>query len=184
MAISQCFKRRLIATAKNLKKKQQQLQADQDLLIDRWTKVLAVEEYGLNGPAKNYPKRKLLPQFDDEALEPIPSSHNAADRPPRGQDKAATQAEHQTAHLAVKARIKQLGVVHTTFGRTWTVEQDTQDRSTDREDVLLCKTINVTPDTVKVNPAGPNTAGKTHPSCVTIYPNTEAPHTPYASQTK
>ena len=33
------FKRRLIATTKSLKKKQQQLQADQDLLADRWTEV-------------------------------------------------------------------------------------------------------------------------------------------------
>ena len=38
------FKRRLIATARSLKKKQQQLQADQDLLNDRWTEVLAAEE--------------------------------------------------------------------------------------------------------------------------------------------
>ena len=38
------FKRRLIATIKSLKKKQQQLQADQDLLADRWTEVLAAEE--------------------------------------------------------------------------------------------------------------------------------------------
>ena len=37
------FKRRLIATARSLKKKQQQLQADQDLLNDRWTNVLAAE---------------------------------------------------------------------------------------------------------------------------------------------
>ena len=37
------FKRRLIATEKSLKKKQQQLQADQDLLTDRWTEVLAAE---------------------------------------------------------------------------------------------------------------------------------------------
>ena len=34
------FKRRLIATARSLKKKNQQLQADQDLLTDRWTEVL------------------------------------------------------------------------------------------------------------------------------------------------
>ena len=34
------FKRRLIATANSLKKKQQQLQADQDLLADKWTEVL------------------------------------------------------------------------------------------------------------------------------------------------
>ena len=49
------FKRRLIATARSLRKKQLQLQADQDLLNDRWTKVLAAEEYGLSGPAKSYP---------------------------------------------------------------------------------------------------------------------------------
>ena len=64
------FKRRLIATSKSLKKKQQQLQADQDLLTDRWTEVLAAEEYGLERPIKSYPKRRLLPQFEDEALEP------------------------------------------------------------------------------------------------------------------
>ena len=89
----ECFKRRLIATARSLKQKQQQLQADQDLLNDRWTNVLAAEEYGLERPTKSYPKHKLLPQFDDEALEPVPSARNAADRPPRGRDKAATQAE-------------------------------------------------------------------------------------------
>ena len=55
------FKRRLIATAKSLKKKQQQLQADQDLLTNRWTEVLAAEEYGLERPSKSYPKRRLLP---------------------------------------------------------------------------------------------------------------------------
>ena len=31
------FQRRLMATARSLKKKQQQLRADQDLLVDRWT---------------------------------------------------------------------------------------------------------------------------------------------------
>ena len=55
------FKRRLIATEYNLKKKQQQLQADQDLLADRWSEVLAAEEYELECPSKSYPKRRLLP---------------------------------------------------------------------------------------------------------------------------
>ena len=55
------FKRQLIATSRSLEKKQQQLQADQDLLIDRWTDVLAAEEYGLKRPSKSYPKRRLLP---------------------------------------------------------------------------------------------------------------------------
>ena len=37
--------------------------------------------------------------------------------------------------LTVKADIKQLAVTHMTFGRTWTIEQDIPDRSTDHEDV-------------------------------------------------
>ena len=55
------FKRRLMATANSLKKKQQQLQADQDLLADRWTEVLAAEEYELERPSKSYPKCRSLP---------------------------------------------------------------------------------------------------------------------------
>ena len=66
----ECFKRRLIATAKSLRKKQQQLQADQDLLTDRWTEVLAAEEYRLESPSKSYPKHMLLPQLEEEALKP------------------------------------------------------------------------------------------------------------------
>ena len=65
------FKRQLIATTRSLKKKQQQLQADQDLLNDKWTDVLVAEEYGLKRPTKSYPKCKLLPQFDDEAPEVV-----------------------------------------------------------------------------------------------------------------
>ena len=55
------FKRRLIAMANSLKKKQQQLQADQDLLADRWTEVLTAEEYNPECPSKSYPRRRLLP---------------------------------------------------------------------------------------------------------------------------
>ena len=65
--------------------------------------------------------------------------------------------------------MEEFGVTHTTSGRSWTVEQDIQDRSTDREDV----------------PPGmrrPNTADRLHQSCVTIRPDTEAPHTRSASQ--
>ena len=65
------FKRRLMATARSLKKKQQQLQADQDMLTDRWTEVLAAEEYRLE--------------------------RQTADRPPRGWDKMANQPEYQPA---------------------------------------------------------------------------------------
>ena len=119
----ECFKRRLIATARSLKKKQQQLQADQDLLNDRWTNVLATEEYGLECPIKSYPKCKLLPQFDDDALEPVPLAHNAADRPPRGRDKAATQAEHHPVPPRRKSR-KTIA-----RGYTYDLRQDLENRA-------------------------------------------------------
>ena len=76
------FKRQLIATANSLKKKQQQLQADQYLLADRWTEVLAAEEYKLECPSKSYPKCRLLPRLEEEA-------YDAADRPPCGRDREA-----------------------------------------------------------------------------------------------
>ena len=78
------FKRRLISTAKSLKKKQQQLQADQYLLADRWTEVLEAEEYELDRPTESYPKRRLLPQLEEEALKPTLPACDAADRPPPG----------------------------------------------------------------------------------------------------
>ena len=91
------FKRRLMATANSLKKKQQQLRADQDLLADRWTEVLAAEEHELERPSKSYPKRKLLPRLEEEAYGPASPAHDAADRPPCGREKMAYQPEVQTA---------------------------------------------------------------------------------------
>ena len=120
------FKRRLIATTRSLKKKQQQLQAEQDLLNDRWTNVLAAEEYGLELPTKSYPKRKLLPQFNNEALEPIPPKYKPADepdRPPRGRDRPATYAEHQPAPL------RRRGKEATAPGYTYDVRQDLDNRA-------------------------------------------------------
>ena len=81
------FKCPLIATTNGLKKNQQQLQADQDLLADRWTEVLAAEEYKLERPCKSYPKRRLLPRLEEEALKPTSQAYDAADRPPRGRDR-------------------------------------------------------------------------------------------------
>ena len=90
------FKLQLIATSRSLRKKQLQLQASQDLLNDRWTEVLAAEEYGLSGPDKSHPKSRWLPQYDGRALEPTPPSNKAVGRPQFGPDKAAAQAEHHT----------------------------------------------------------------------------------------
>ena len=91
------LKRRLMATAISLKKKHQQLRADQDLLADRWTEVLAAEEYELERPSKSYPKRRLLPQLEEEAPKPTPPTHDAADRPPRGHDREASWPSTQAA---------------------------------------------------------------------------------------
>ena len=91
------FKHRLMATANSLKKKQQQLQVDQDLLADRWTKVLATEEHELERPSKSYPKRRLLPHLEEEALKPPSPVYDAADRPPRGPAREAFQPEVQPA---------------------------------------------------------------------------------------
>ena len=86
------FKRRLIATANSLKKKQHQLQADQHLLADRWTKVLAAEEYKLECPSKSYPKCRLLPRLEEEAPSPV---YDAADWPRRGRDREAFSPKAQ-----------------------------------------------------------------------------------------
>ena len=95
------------------------------------------EKYGGSRHTKSYPKRKLLLEFDDEAIEPIqPKTADKPDQPPRGRDKAATQAEQQPAPPPIKIEMEEFGVTRTTSGRPWTVEQDIQDRSTDREDVL------------------------------------------------
>ena len=65
------LRRRLIATARSLKKQKQRLKAAQNTLNNRWNKVLDTEgKYGGSCHTKSYPKRKLLPEFDDEALEP------------------------------------------------------------------------------------------------------------------
>ena len=74
------FKHRLIATAKSLKKKQQQLlQSDQDLLANRWTEVLAAEEHEPERPTRSYPERRLLPQLEEEALKPTLTGHLVAE---------------------------------------------------------------------------------------------------------
>ena len=100
------LKHQLIATARSLKKKQQQLQADQDLLNDRWTEVLDTKKSGLGSPTKSYPKHRSLPQGDDKVFELVRSSHNVAGRPQLGSFKAATQAELQTAPSRRKGKKK------------------------------------------------------------------------------
>ena len=67
------------------------------MLADRWTEVLAAEEYELERPSKRYPKRRLLPHLEEEALKPHSPVYDAADRPLRGRGREAFQPKVQTA---------------------------------------------------------------------------------------
>ena len=106
--------RRLIATARSLKKQKQRLKAAQKTLNSRWNKVLDTEEkYGGSRATKSYPKRKLLPEFDDEALEPIQPKNKMADRsdqPPCGRDRAANKTAHKSAHASREDLHQKTGV--------------------------------------------------------------------------
>ena len=58
------------------------------MLADRWTEVLAAEEYELKRPSKSYPKHMPLPRSEEEA--PTSLAHDMADQPPRGRDREAS----------------------------------------------------------------------------------------------
>ena len=63
---------RLVATARSLKKEKRKLKTAEDILRMRWSKVLkTADKYGNGHQSKSYPKRKLLPEFDVEAIEPL-----------------------------------------------------------------------------------------------------------------
>ena len=87
-------------------------------------------------------------------------------------------------HLTIKAEIKQLGVIHLTFGRTWTVEQDILDRSTDREDRPRHMKTATYSDVTSLATPWPKTADGLHRSYVAMRPDIEVPHTLFASLTK
>ena len=154
-----------MATTSNLKKKQQQLRADQDLLADRWTEVLAVEEYELERPSKSYPKCRLLPRLEEEAPKPTSPAHDAADRPPRGRDREASRPSTQAAPWRRSKNTKARENAPDMRDKLGT-RQGKQDRSMDRVGAPRHETVIVTPDTV--NPAGPNTVDKARLSCVVI----------------
>lgn len=95
--------RRLMATVRSLKKQKQRLKATQETLNRRWNKVLDTEEkYGDDRHTKSYPKCKLLPEFDDEA---VPPKNNTASRPYQplhDHNRAATDSAHDLRELLDK----------------------------------------------------------------------------------
>ena len=78
------------------------------MLDDKWNEVLDTKEkYSGNRQTKSYPKRKLLPEFDNAAIAPIPPNNRTDDqqeRPPRGRDRAANNAAHKPAPPLHKQR--------------------------------------------------------------------------------
>ena len=84
-----------MATARSLKKQKQRLKAAQEMLNRRWNKVLDTEEkYGDDRHTKSYPKRKLLLEFDDEAVPPKNNTTNRPNKPLRNRNGAATDDAH------------------------------------------------------------------------------------------
>ena len=83
-----------------------------------------------------------------------------------------------------KTETKQFGVIHTTFGRPWIVEQDIPDRFTDHEDVPRHVMMATYSDVTDLVTPEPTTADGLHQSYVAMRPDIEAPHTLFASPTK
>ena len=81
-------------------------------------------------------------------------------------------------HRLIKIETEEFGVTRTSSGRSWTIEQDIQDRSTDRESVPRGTTTTATYlDVINLTTPGPNTADGLHQSYATTRPDIEAPHT-------
>ena len=170
-----------MATASSLKKKQQQLRADQDLIADRWTEVLAAEEYELERPSKSYQKCKLLPRLEEEAHKPMSPAHNTADRPPHGRDREASRPStkaaprHHSKSTKPRGNVPDLRDILEDKARQTRSIYGSRGRPTIRDD--NCR-------------VGYNNSGRAEHSrqssfeLVVMYSNTEALHTHYASQMK
>src|SRR4051812_32408609 len=97
---------RLAATIRSLKKQKQKLRTAENALRTRWSKVIkTADKYSGSRRTKSYPKRKLLPEFDQEALEPPNLKNKKAarsDRRPTGHYKSANGAAHNAACDPIK----------------------------------------------------------------------------------
>src|SRR3954471_18884860 len=97
---------RLVATARSLKKQKRKLKTAENALKTRWSKVIkTADKYGDSRRTKSYPKRKLLPEFDQEALEPQHLKNKKAtrsDRRPHSHHKTASGAALNTACDPIK----------------------------------------------------------------------------------
>ena len=100
--------KRLVATVRSLKKQKWKLKIAEDALSIRWSKLRnTADKYGGSRRTKSYPKRKLLPEFDKEALEPC--SQKIGKPPGRIDDRMASmerQGAPHTSRHAIHQRIR------------------------------------------------------------------------------
>ena len=88
--------------------------------------------------------------------------------------KRQLRPNNRPPHHLAKIGTEQLGIIHTTFGRNWTIAQDTPDLYTDREDVCILGTTATYSDVTNLVMRGLKTADGLHQSYVTIRPDIEA----------
>ena len=120
---------------RSLKKEKQWLKAAQETLNCRWNKVLDTEEkYGDDRHTKSYPKRKLLPEFDDEALPPNDNTARRPDKPLHNRNRGATDAEHDLRELLDK-KVGAARSIYGSKGHTPARDYGHQNDHTDRKPV-------------------------------------------------
>ena len=84
-------------------------------------------------------------------------------------------------HIVVKAKRKRLRATLMTYTRTWTIELARPNQSMDQGGVPQRKMTTIKPGATGIILLGPKTEYGCHPNSVVTLPDTEAPHTPYAS---
>ena len=84
-------------------------------------------------------------------------------------------------NLAVEAERQRLQDTCMTYDRTWTIEPVRPDQSMDQGGVSQREKTAIRPGATSITTSKPKTAYGLHLNCVVTSPNTEAPHTPYAS---
>ena len=87
-------------------------------------------------------------------------------------------------HLAVEAERQRLQDTHMSCDRTWTIEPVRPDQSMDQGGVLQREKTVTRPAVTTTTSPGPKTAYGLHLNCVVTWPDTKAPHTPYAAPTR
>ena len=108
-------------------------------------------KYGGNRPTKSYPKWKLLPEFDEEALDPPQPKIKTAiwpDRRPHGQHRAANNAAHKPIRDPREDSHQKDGTTRSIYGHVSALQHTTQYSK--------------------------------HPKNA-VHPDTGVPHTPYVS---